>query len=47
MKKEVLTLYKFEQTVSEAENFYRKTVGAEYIKGGNPKNSVYSNLIMM
>ena len=33
--------------VSEAENFYRKTVGAEYIKGGNPENSVYSNLIMM
>lgn len=33
--------------VSEAENFYRKTVGAEYIKGGNPENGVYSNLIMM
>lgn len=33
--------------VSEAENFYRKTVGAEFIKGGNPENSVYSNLICM
>ena len=33
--------------VSEAEMFYRKTVGAEYIKGGNPENSVYSNLICM
>ncbi len=33
--------------VSEAEHFYRKTVGAEYIKNGNPENSVYSNLIFM
>jgi len=33
--------------VSEAEHFYRKTVGAEYIKGGNPENSVYSNLVSM
>lgn len=33
--------------VSEAEMFYRKTVGAEYIKGGNPENSVYSNLVFM
>lgn len=33
--------------VSEAEMFYRKTVGAEYIRGGNPENSVYSNLIFM
>lgn len=33
--------------VSDAEDFYRKTVGAEFIKGGNPENSVYSNLIMM
>ena len=33
--------------VSEAENFYRKTVGAEFIKGGNPENSVYSNMIKM
>lgn len=33
--------------VSEAENFYRKTVGAEYIKGGKPENSVYSNLVFM
>lgn len=33
--------------VSDAENFYRKAVGAEYIKGGNPENSVYSNLVFM
>lgn len=33
--------------VSEAERFYRKTVGAEYIKGGNPENSVYFNLVFM
>ena len=33
--------------VSEAEMFYRKTVSAEYIKGGNPENSVYSNLVFM
>lgn len=33
--------------VSDAEMFYRKTVGAEYIKGGNPENSVYSNLVFM
>ncbi|MDD6327382.1 MAG: GNAT family N-acetyltransferase, partial [Lachnospiraceae bacterium] len=33
--------------VSEAEQFYRKAVGAEYIKDGNPENSVYSNLIFM
>ena len=33
--------------VSEAEMFYRKVVGAEFIKGGNPENSVYTNLIMM
>lgn len=33
--------------VSEAEMFYRKTVGAEYIPGGNPENSVYSNLVFM
>lgn len=33
--------------VSEAETFYRKTVGAEYIKGGNPENSIYSNLVFM
>lgn len=31
--------------VSDAELFYRKTVGAEFIKGGNPENSVYSNMI--
>ena len=33
--------------VSDAEMFYRKTVGAEFIKDGNPENSVYSNLIFM
>lgn len=33
--------------VNEAEAFYRKAVGAEFIKGGNPENSVYSNLIFM
>lgn len=33
--------------VTEAESFYRRVVGAEFIKGGNPENSVYSNLIFM
>lgn len=33
--------------VSDAEQFYRKTVGAEYIKNGNPENSVYSNMVSM
>lgn len=33
--------------VSEAEMFYRQTVGAEFIKGGSPENSVYSNLVFM
>ena len=33
--------------VGDAEWFYRKTVGAEFIKGGTPENSVYSNLIRM
>lgn len=33
--------------VSDAEMFYRKTVGAEFIRGGSPENSVYSNLIFM
>lgn len=33
--------------VSDAEMFYRKTVGAEFIKGGNPENSVYSNLVFL
>lgn len=31
--------------VDEAENFYRKSVGAEFIAGGNPENSVYSRYI--
>ena len=33
--------------VKSAEMFYRKTVNAEFIKGGEPENSVYSNLISM
>ncbi len=33
--------------VSDAEQFYRKTVNAEYIKNGNPENSIYSNLVFM
>ena len=33
--------------VKGAEHFYRKTVGAEFIKGGTPENSVYSNMISM
>ncbi len=33
--------------VSDAEQFYRKTVGAEFIPDGTPENSVYSNLISM
>lgn len=33
--------------VTDAELFYRKTVGAEFINGGNPENTVYSNLVFM
>lgn len=33
--------------VDSAEMFYRKTVGAEFIPGGTPENSVYVNLISM
>ena len=33
--------------VSDAEPFYRKTVGAEFIKDGYPQNSVYSNKISL
>jgi N-acetylglutamate synthase-like GNAT family acetyltransferase len=33
--------------VKSAEMFYRKTVNAEFIKGGNPENSIYANLISM
>lgn len=33
--------------VDGASGFYRKTVGAEYIPGGTPENSVYSNMIAM
>lgn len=31
--------------VSKAEHFYRKTVNAEFIAGGEPENSVFSNII--
>ena len=30
--------------VDDAEQFYRKTVNAEWIPGGEPENTVYSNL---
>lgn len=33
--------------VDDAELFYRKTVNAEWIPGGEPENTVYSNLIHM
>ena len=33
--------------VNEAEMFYKKTVGAKVIEGGNPENSVYSNLVCL
>lgn len=33
--------------VSDAEKFYRKTVGAEFIQNGTPENSVYSNMVQM
>ncbi len=33
--------------VSDAEMFYRKMVGAEFIKGGEPENSIYKNMIKM
>lgn len=33
--------------VTDAENFYRKTIGAEFIKNGNPENSIYSNIVEM
>lgn len=33
--------------VGSAENFYRKVVGAEFIRGGEPENSVYTNMIGM
>lgn len=32
--------------VSDAAPLYEKTVGAQYIPGGTPDNSVYSNMIM-
>lgn len=33
--------------VNTAEHFYRKAVGAEFIKDAHPENSVYSNLVYM
>ncbi len=33
--------------VSDAEMFYRKVVNAEFIQGGEPQNSVYSNMVVM
>ena len=33
--------------VGDAAEFYEKTVGAKYIEGGEPQNSVYRNLIRM
>ena len=33
--------------VDDAEMFYRKVVGAEFIKGGEPENSIYCNMIEM
>lgn len=33
--------------VGDAAEFYEKTVGAKYIDGGEPQNSVYRNLIRM
>ena len=32
--------------VGDAANFYRKTVGAQFIPGGEPENTVYANMIM-
>ena len=31
--------------VDKAAPFYQKTIGAEFIRGGEPQNSVYSNMI--
>ena len=33
--------------VGDAKEFYEKTVGAKYIDGGEPANSVYRNMIKM
>ena len=33
--------------VDDAAGFYQKTVGAGYIPGGTPQNSVYSNMLSM
>lgn len=33
--------------VGGAAEFYRKLVGAQYIDGGEPENSVYANMIFM
>ena len=32
--------------VSNAADFYRRTVGAQFIPGGEPENTVYTNMIM-
>ena len=31
--------------VSDAAEFYRKTVGAQFIPGGEPENTVYANMV--
>ena len=33
--------------VGDAADFYRKVLGAEFIPGGEPQNSVYANMIRM
>lgn len=33
--------------VGDAEPFYRKIVGAEFIPGGDPEHTVYSNLVFL
>ena len=32
--------------VGDAADFYRKTVGAQFIPGGEPENTVYANMVM-
>ena len=33
--------------VSDAADFYRKTVGAQFIPGGEPENTVYANMVLL
>ncbi len=33
--------------VNDAEQFYRKTIGAEFVPNGEPEKSAYSNMISM